>query len=321
MNDLYNKYSVEDLITDEHFIDWVLNPTKEKDVRWNEWMSKDPEFKSRVYEAKMTVQNLTFDKIDTKDIAPALWDRIQVDLTGNDSKKMARNKIVRWIGLAAAAAAVLLLLIINTGTSDITISINPGMANLHQLPDHSEVQINDGSSITYNQTDFTKRRDIFLEGEAFFEVTKGSPFTVYTGQGTVQVLGTSFNVFSHSNEFTVICKTGKVQVNTSTNSVILTPGEKATIKAGNLVKSQLEEVAITWLQGTFKYEESKLSDVTEELQRQFGVKIHLPESAGEILYTGFFLDNDLDKAMSSVFWPLKLKFEKVGNDVYVSRED
>ncbi|MCB0665819.1 MAG: FecR domain-containing protein [Saprospiraceae bacterium] len=322
MNDHYNTYSVDQLIGDEQFVDWVLNPTPEIEQRWQLWLNQHPENRQKVSEAKSILKNLTFKKMDTRGMAPRIWERIEHDLQPAEPASESRPKIFRWIALTAAAAAVLVLLILNWGNSELTsIEVSPGMANLYQLPDNSEIHINDGSKISYDPASFNEVRDIFLQGEAFFEVTKGSPFTVHTGNGDVQVLGTSFNIFSHGRDLEVICKTGKVQVTREASSVILTPGEKAMLNSENQLVKNNSEPEIAWLTGTFKYEEATLSQVAAELQRQFGIQIHLPESAEAIRYTGFFLDNDLDQALNSVFWPLKLKYDRKDNEIFVSREN
>lgn len=322
MNDQYDTYSVDELIGDERFIDWVLNPTGENDQFWQKWISKNPEHEAKVMEARSILKNMNFRKMDTQGMAPKIWDRISNDLQAEKPESGSGSKIIRLITRTAAAAAVLLLLIFNWGQPAMTnIEISPGMAHLHQLPDQSRIQINDGSSISYDGSRFEKMRDIYLQGEAFFEVTKGSPFTVHTDNGEVQVLGTSFNIFSHGKALDVICKTGKVQVTSDDDSVILLPGEKASLNSENQLIKTASEMDISWLAGTYQYEDASLILVTNELERQFNLRVHLPESLSDLRYTGFFLDNDLEQALNSVFWPLKLKYEKEDNEIFVSREN
>jgi len=321
MNDRYQTYSIEDLITDEQFIDWVLHPTSDKDQIWEKWMNQNPEYKSKALEAKSLIKNISFNEIETKGISAKLWQRIESDIEPEVNRSGTR--IVRIISIATAAAAVIALLIYNlVADTEMTIQAKAGLATMHQLPDQSTIQINDGSSITYNKKTFDDARNVFLEGEAFFQVTKGNPFTVATTNGSVEVLGTSFNVFNHDGQFRVTCKTGSVKVTNGRNAVILTPGEEVELDDHKkLVKSKTDVVNISWLEGTFKYEEDPLKDVIAELERQFNITIHISESLKNTLYTGFFLDQNLEQALSSVFWPLKMQYSKRGNEVFISREN
>ena len=322
MNDRYSTYSIEDLISDEQFIDWVLHPSSDKDLVWEKWMQLHPEFKSKVEEAKSLVQNISFDKIETSGISDKLWQRIEDEIQPG-SRQISIARVVRIISLTAAAAAVLALLVYSlAGGAEITIQAQAGLANVHQLPDQSTIQINDGSKITYNKNKFNESRNVFLTGEAFFQVTKGSQFIVQTNMGTVEVLGTSFNVFNHGHQFRVTCKTGKVKVAHGNNTLILTAGEEARLTdQDKLMKVIANDNNLSWLEGTFRYEATPLAEVIAELERQFNITIHISESLKQTLYTGFFLDQDLEQALSSVFWPLKMQYNQEENNVFVSREN
>ncbi|MBK8503203.1 MAG: FecR domain-containing protein [Saprospiraceae bacterium] len=322
MNDHYKKYSTEDLITDEAFIEWVLQGDAHKEHIWESWMTKNPEMKTRIDKARDLILNISIKKLDTKASADQIWTRIQNDLQVQPTKASGYGKLIRIIAPIAVAASFLLLIITQFGGSDFkTIKATSGMATSHQLPDESIVTINDGSTIKYNDKDFQNSRVIQLEGEAFFEVTKGSTFTVRTLNGEVEVLGTSFNIFSHHDQLNVICKTGKVKVANSTSEVILIAGETAyENKAGKLIHQRSNsDQRIKWMDGIFEYQEAKLTQVAEELERQFNIEIQMPAELENTLYTGFFIDDDLDKALSSVFWPLKLNIEKRHQQVIISQ--
>lgn len=84
-----------------------------------------------------------------------------------------------------------------------------------RLPDSSQIWLNAQSSLRYAQ-DFHKQREVYLEGEAYFDVTedKAHPFTVHAGELTTTVLGTGFNIksFSAESQNAVTVIRGKVQV-------------------------------------------------------------------------------------------------------------
>ncbi len=97
------------------------------------------------------------------------------------------------------------------------------------LPDSSTVILNSGSEVKYS-SDFGKQRAIWLEGEAFFKVTKNtkSPFIVHTNDFDVKVLGTEFNINSTTINQTVSLATGKVNImlNESKDEINLIPNEE-----------------------------------------------------------------------------------------------
>jgi ferric-dicitrate binding protein FerR (iron transport regulator) len=322
MNDRYKNYSTEELITDEAFVDWVLHADAHQDQIWKSWITKNPEMNTRIDKARELIRNISIKKLDTEESSDRIWTRIENDLQVQPSKASTNGKVIRIIAALTVAASLLLLIITRfTGNHIMTINAAPGMAISHHLPDESVVTVNDGSAIKYNTQDFKKSRVIQLEGEAFFEVTKGSTFTVRTPKGDIEVLGTSFNIFSHHNQLIVFCKTGKVKVSNATSEVLLTAGETTfENEHGNLIyEKDKGDGQIKWLDGIFEYQETKLILVAEELERQFNIEVEIPAELQNTLYTGFFVDDDLDKALSSVFWPLKLNIKKNNQQIIISR--
>jgi ferric-dicitrate binding protein FerR (iron transport regulator) len=82
----------------------------------------------------------------------------------------------------------------------------------YQLPDGSVIAMNAESKISFNRNKFMKKRFVEMEGEAFFNIQKGGPFTIRTKSADIHILGTSFNVYSRDQAFKVSCVTGKIKV-------------------------------------------------------------------------------------------------------------
>ncbi len=183
------------------------------------------------------------------------------------------------------------------------IEARSSMTNHYKLPDESTVMLHDASKIEFNRKTFDSPLEIHLQGEAFFEVTKGVPFTVQTKKGIITVLGTSFNVYNHTDGFRVHCQTGKVKVsNMAGQTVILTPGLSTHLNPdGTLIMSPNSDNRIKWLDGLYEYKEVPLQFVINELERQFNIRIELKADVKNTLYTGFYEDNDMDEALNSVF--------------------
>lgn len=157
------------------------------------------------------------------------------------------------------------------------------------LPDSSVVYLAPNSSIVYTGSFNEQHRNLSLTGEAFFEVqpNKLLPFNITTTNARVTVLGTSFNVNAHSSGNTeVIVNTGKVQLSNSTDtkSIELLPGEKGLLIRDNneLLKSiNTKPNYNSWKTHIFTYNNTKLSQVVNDLNKAYGSHIVIKNIALE----------------------------------------
>ena len=167
--------------------------------------------------------------------------------------------------------------------------------------------------LEYDAESFFEDRMLYLDGEAFFEVKKGSKFSVTTDQGTVSVLGTSFNVCDRPGRFEVQCKTGKVAVANRSQEVILTPGLATDNSNGELAEAYAIAVDRNWTEGVFSFDADPMTFVLSELERQFDVQISA-NGTEELLYTGEFNKNDLETALMVVCGPMGLDYSIEAQD-------
>lgn len=160
------------------------------------------------------------------------------------------------------------------------------------LPDGSNVKLNADSQLSYKPYWWRISREVAMSGEAYFEVVKGSRFTVTTYKGLVVVLGTSFDVFARENNFSVVCLTGQVKVVSSNESITLIPDMQAVLKGKKLIVSTLENPTqnIGWMQGKFYFEATPLRNVIQEIERQYNISVDSPDKL-DYLYTGNFSRN------------------------------
>jgi len=214
-----------------------------------------------------------------------------------------------YLKLAASVALVIVTLLTTYSVTQVEVLSARGEHKTVSLPDDSQIKLNAESSLSYNKLLWLFDRNVVFEGEGFFEVTKGSRFTVSTDNGNVEVLGTSFNVYTRSDKFEVACVTGKVKVYNTNNSVILTPGNTTSRQNDHLSTPVTFDKNITaWQYGEFYFDNAKLSDVVAEIERQYNIDIEL-DVERERFYTGFFQNNDIDVALKMVCIPLGLKYD------------
>jgi len=324
--DKYLHYDHLELSEDPSFIKWVKGSSSEDPQDWDAWVARHPDKHQLVEDAKRIVLSMKFDLDNPpKESEDKVWARIQETTqkkTSSEKPKLARRRLLLFIPYAAAAALVLAFIINLGGAYDTSISTPYASVEKIILPDGSEVQLNADSKLEYDKASWNENRLVALEGEAFFEVVKGSSFKVKTSNGSVQVLGTSFNVYNRDQNFKVHCETGKVSVKSSDKETIITPGQSVeVIKKKHLYNKNVSatENRSKWRNGVYSFEASKLSDVIEELERQLDIKITIDKSLTTQKYTGSFNNSSVETALTEVFYPLGLTYDIKGRNISVSK--
>ena len=256
-------------------------------------------------------------KVPFKEDKEAVWERLSEQTT--KASTMAKVRTLPWGKMVAAA--VLLLVCTATFCTFYTRTIDcaEGQHVAHLLPDGSEVTLNAASSLSYAPYAWSFQRAVHLEGEAFFEVEKGSRFTVFSALGQTSVLGTSFNIFARESAYRVFCATGKVQVNASNESVILTPNELAILKEKAILKKQsnvASKAVVGWLNNKFNFNKVVATAVFKEIERQYNVRIDASQVPNVPYSGGFEKSNDIEITLEVICTGLNLQFENVNNRQY-----
>jgi transmembrane sensor len=324
MEDRFHAYSSSTLAGEESFIRWVLHG--EGADQWQQWIALHQDTQHTIEEARRIVLSLSSSPVATitQTAQNALWEKINTSITSAQKQPAKKNIRPLWIWGIAAAASLALLVWINMLTASQKVLALAGEQKEILLPEESVVSLNAGSSISFREKSFEADRVLHLEGEAFFKVKPGSTFSVMTENGTVTVLGTSFNVLSRGGRFEVSCYTGKVKVETTKkDQQIITTGELAikSIEDESLDRDSftLINASPEWTAGRFNFENQPLKEVIAELERQYAIKVRLDPALEELKYTGLFESGDLEKALYLITWPLHLKSTVKGNTVTLSR--
>lgn len=178
-----------------------------------------------------------------------------------------------------------------------------------QLPDQSTVTLNSASHIEYQEKNWDTNRVLHLEGEAYFQVKSGSTFTVNTTEGTVTVIGTSFNVKQREHVFEVQCFEGVVSVSSGQETKQLEAGDTFRRVNGNLTQDETSFTEPQWTKGKSYFKALSFKAVIAELERQFDVTVKLEKVDGERLFTGSFSHKNLENALLSITKPMGLNFK------------
>lgn len=172
------------------------------------------------------------------------------------------------------------------------ITIPRGGEYILRLADGTRVWLNSETELEYPVVFTKKQRQVFLKGEAYFEVAPDSlhPFIVKTEQQNLRVLGTSFAIRAYANESVILTtlETGKVNIHSKGQEVILTPGEQSCLKDGNLTVAKVNTTLFTaWHKGIFIFQDQPLENILNTLARWYNIDIfYTNENLKDIHFTG-----------------------------------
>lgn len=325
MNDKYLTYDALELAQDDAFIQWVKNGDSPMPEEWDKWLGQHPEKREEMEEARLIVQSILIKEAPvSEERISLLWEKIDAATEERAVRaKVLQLRPYRWLGYAAAAAlALLIAFFFLRPDGAVTIENGFGQVAQHILPDGSTVELNAGTTIRYEKATWAIARRVSLEGEAFFEVKKGTPFVVETPKGEVIVLGTSFNIKTFEGRFDVQCYTGQVQVSAEGKRELLTAGQMAHWAESDWQRATFDATNNPgWQRGRFEYHSTPLQEVFAEMERQFDIRIDAPDSILARTYTGSFERNALDSALYRVCWPMKLKSSRSGKAVIIQTEE
>jgi len=228
------------------------------------------------------------------------------------AKKNSHKKIL-WLNPLFKIAAVLVIalgvyftLFFNNAVHIETLA---GEKNTIELPDHSLVKLNALSEIEYNKSQWNDKRIVYLDGEAFFKVTKGKTFDVITTDGMVTVVGTQFNIKQRDHYFEVKCFEGKVKVSSNGIERILEMGDFYQILDGKFVESKTVSAAPSWLDNKSVFEAIPFKEVLAEMERQYNIEVTYKNINTSRLFTGGFVHDNLENALIAITKPMNLTYE------------
>ena len=194
-----------------------------------------------------------------------------------------------------------------------------GSVICYELPDHSVVWLNAGSTLRYPTTFKKDNRLVELKGEAYFEVQadKDRPFYVNTPNGlSVYVYGTKFNVaaYEDDNYIETVLEKGKVNVITpDQETIVLAPGEQLLYdKQSQKSKKNKVDVygKIAWKDGKLIFRNASLEEILKRLERHFNVEIQFNNRSGkEYKYRATFRTETLSQILDYLARSADLKWK------------
>jgi len=198
----------------------------------------------------------------------------------------------------------------------LTLSTPKGSTYAVTLPDGSKVWLNAATKLRYPSRFAGAERKVYLEGEAYFSVKKGSlPFRVASKGQLVEVLGTAFNLSAYGDdgESRTTLVEGSLRITARAGDVLLRPGQQAVTRGDALEVRPVDPTPFTaWKDGLFYFERTSPQDAIAQLARWYDLGVVYE---GKVSAEGIFGSIDRKKPLASV---LKA-FEKSGLSFRVVR--
>ncbi len=174
-----------------------------------------------------------------------------------------------------------------------------------QLADGTCIKLNAETTLKYLVSFSENSREVWLSGEGYFQVSRreDSPFIVHLRQGSVNVLGTTFNISSYPSvpEIRTTLISGSVRFDNGTQSRILKPGMQAIVHEGT-EHIEIEEIdvntAIAWTKGQFYFKEETLENILTTLSRWYDIDFIYQNEQAKKLY--FTVETDRFKDISDI---------------------
>jgi transmembrane sensor len=266
-----------------------------------------------------------------------LFKQIKSSIQGKSSRSIPKTISLykKWYTVAAVVsgcmlmASVIWFILLSTATT--TYQTAYGETQSIVLPDGSAVTLNANSSLLV-QNDFDEQREVWLEGEAFFEVEKTKSrdeetyikFVVHTDRLEVEVLGTSFNVQDWEEKTQVVLKSGKVKLKSITHEELtMEPGELAEVSANSpaLEKKIVNpDLYSSWTEDKLLCHDTPLSEIAIVIKHRFGKPVIFQEAGlGGMVITGTLPLHDLSLLTEVLKQSLNIHIEANENSLIIRK--
>lgn len=256
-------------------------------------------------------------------------------LKQEEARRIRMRKMNTWMRYAAILICVFLATglgyhILHSKNEEVELVVVTARKEVKELmlPDGTKVWLNKHTTLKYPREFSAEGRNIFMEGEAYFEVKRDTkkPFIVRSEAMQVRVLGTVFNFKSdmttHSAVATLIKGEIEVRGNHDEGMIILAPGQKAELNSVSrrLVVKQVDTGIENWYNNEFVFEKADIYTIARTLENSYGVKIILaPDVDAKKTYTGAIKKKEnVEDALNLIKNSIPIDYKIVGSSVFLS---
>ncbi len=193
------------------------------------------------------------------------------------------------------------------------------------LSDGSKVWLNSGSKLIFPAQFSKDKREVYLEGEAIFEVAhrQKQPFLVTSEHHEIEVLGTVFNISNYKDDtaITTVLQSGSIQINftedqlfNADKTIKITPGTLASFNKDNraiTTKTVATEPYFSWRDGIFIFRNDSLKSIMKKISRYYNVDIVInDEHLANETFSGYLdVKENIEHVMQTIKETESSKFE------------
>ncbi|MBV6643923.1 MAG: DUF4974 domain-containing protein [Cyclobacteriaceae bacterium] len=333
----YREYETYDFLKDEFFVRWAKNDDPQLSDFWEKWLVEHPGRREIVLEAKRLIR--AFEYEETVNLTDEDYVKMYEAILKGE-KQIKKEKRTYRLSLYRIAAVIALFLISyvvviqfsnNVPTKPdriITRTTKAGEKLTFQLPDGSIIKLNSATQLSFSKSFDGPVREVFLSGEAFFEVAEDAarPFVVNVDHVLIRALGTSFNIKSYqeTRHHAISLVTGSVEVNVPGSlydPVVLSPGQQALV-AEDHSELSIADIDISsilgWRDGVITFNESDFDQVISDLERWYGVRISVSgQPAARDNFSGSFKNEELNEILEVLAYSSGFSYSIRGKDVTI----
>jgi len=295
---------------------------------------------------------------ERENLESTLFERIKTNMQLRHEPQQIEKLLSRKVIWYRAAAAIVIMMLTGLGLylygersiSDQRLGVtansisnltnNTKDVTLHMFSDGTVITLQPNGSIEFPNVFPADKREIVLKGEAFFDVTKDKnrPFIINTGDVTVKVLGTSFNIraYEGAKEITVAVKTGKVSVyakggdtidaqkNTNKQEVILTPNQEVIYNTvnENFSRKIVDDPQIILEKPTLfamDYDATPVANIFQVVEENYGIDIVYDEAAlSSCSLTTSMAEEGLYERIEIICQAIGAKYEMIDGKIIVT---
>lgn len=322
--DIINKYLTEQC-------------SEEELIEVNAWMKESEENARRLFRLEAVYHLGKFNPYADERRMARAEKQLCKKLNEEKEKQKKTEQRHRWMRYAAAIVAILVIgggagYWIDRNEADREMMIaagNEGSVKEVVLPDGTKVWLNHRATLKYPREFSEEERKVYLEGEAYFEVTKNrrKPFIVASDAMRVRVLGTRFNLKCDKRcriaEATLIEGEIEVKGNKEEGQIILAPGQRAELNRNNgrmTVKQVDAGMDAVWHDNLIPFMKADIFTITKALERFYEVRIILsPDIRADKTYSGVLkLKSSIESVLKSLQNSIPINYKIVGSNIFIS---
>lgn len=284
------------------------NISEQEDAMLSKWLGEARE-NAGAFEKAQQAWGLTLQHTVVAD-TDAAWNKLKGAINAEQQSGVVKVRSMQQVWRIAAA----IVLIVGVGFLFNTFLNQPQLKTIAsadkpikvELPDKSVAWLNRNSQVTFDEKFKGNKREVKLQGEAFFEVVHNEkqPFIITANNTVTEDIGTSFNIRAIKGEgqVEVTVATGEVALSEAgdKSKIYLMPGDKGVFEAATHRLSSIKNNDpnfMAWQTNKLVFDKNSLSEVAATLGKYYNIDFEVNSDAAQILFTGTFDHASIEDAI------------------------